>query len=133
MNPEEPVNKQTQLIKNRIAKIEEKEKQLKARKRAELNRLNQQKRKQRTKRLIEKGAELEKLQGEQAVQITAEETRDWLTHKIALNRQLSLDYQNLKNFAAHVTYDDGTSVLDHYTTYQGKKNNQQNQGEYDNG
>ncbi len=34
MDPEEPVNKQTQLIKNRIAKIEEKEKQLKARKRA---------------------------------------------------------------------------------------------------
>lgn len=126
MNPEEPVNKQTQLIKNRIAKIEEKEKQLKARKRAELNRLNQQKRKQRTKRLIEKGAELEKLQGDQAAQITAEATRDWLNHKIAVNRQLSLDYQSLTNFTAHVTYDDGTSVLDHYHTYKSKQNTQQN-------
>lgn len=126
MNPEEPVNKQTQLIKNRISKIEEKEKQLKARKRAELNRLNQQKRKQRNKRLIEKGAELEKLQGDQAAQITAEATRDWLNHKIAVNRQLALDYQSLKNFSAHVTYDDGTSVLDHYHTYQAKQNTQQN-------
>lgn len=126
MSSEETADKQTQLIKNRIAKIEEKEKQLKARKRAELNRLNQQKRKQRTKRLIQKGAELEKLQGDQAAQITAEATRDWLSHKIASNRQLVLDYQNLKNFAAHVTYDDGTSVLDHYQTYQAKQNNQQN-------
>jgi len=37
MATDEPNNKQTQLIKNRIAKIEEKEKQLKARKRAERN------------------------------------------------------------------------------------------------
>lgn len=125
MSSDETADKQTQLIKNRIAKIEEKEKQLKARKRAELNRLNQQKRKQRTKRLIEKGAALEKLQGDQATQITAEATRDWLNHKIVVNRQLVLDYQSLKNFAAHVTYDDGTSVLDHYHTYQAKKNNQQ--------
>ncbi|MDM5047851.1 hypothetical protein [Levilactobacillus brevis] len=126
MSSEETADKQTQLIKNRIAKIEEKEKQLKARKRAELNRLNQQKRKQRTKRLIEKGAALEKLQGDQAAQITAEATRDWLNHKIAVNRQLVLDYQGLKNFAAHLTYDDGTSVLDHYHTYQAKQNTQQN-------
>ena len=90
MKPDDSVNKQTQIIKNRIAKIEEKEKQLKARKRAELNRLNQQKRKQRTG-----------------------------------NRPLVLDYQRLKNFAAHVTYDDGTSVLDHYHTYQAKQNHQQ--------
>lgn len=125
MKPDDSVNKQTQIIKNRIAKIEEKEKQLKARKRAELNRLNQQKRKQRTKRLIEKGAELEKIQGDQAAQITVEATRDWLNHKIAVNRQLVLDYQSLKNFAAHITYDDGTSVLDHYHTYQAKQNNHQ--------
>lgn len=125
MSSDETADKQTQLIKNRIAKIEEKEKQLKARKRAELNRLNQQKRKQRTKRLIEKGAELEKLQGDQAAQITAEETRDWLNHKIAVNRQISLDYQSLTNFTAHVTYDDGTSVLDHYHTYKSQQNNQQ--------
>jgi len=105
--------------------MQEKERQLKARKRAELNRLNQQKRKQRTKRLIEKGAELEKLQGDQAAQITAETTHDWLNHKLAVNRQLALDYQSLTNFAAHVTYDDGTTVLDHYHTYQSKQTNQQ--------
>lgn len=125
MNSNESVNKQTQIIKNRIAKIEEKEKQLKARKRSELNRLNQQKRKQRTKRLIQKGAELEKLQGENAAQITAEQTRDWLNSKITVNRQLAREQQSLKNFAAHVTYDDGTSVLDHYHTYQAKQSNQQ--------
>ncbi|WP_354630645.1 hypothetical protein [Levilactobacillus brevis] len=125
MSSDETADKQTQLIKNRIAKIEEKEKKLKARKRAELNRLNQQKRKQRTKRLIEKGAELEKLQGDRAAQITAEETHNWLNHKITVNRQLVLDYQGLKDFAAHITYDDGTSVLDHYHTYQAKQNNQQ--------
>lgn len=91
-----------------------------------MNRLNQQKRKQRTKRLIEKGAALEKLQGDQDAQLNAEATRDWINHKIAVNRQLVLDYQSLKNFAAHVTYDDGTSVLDHYHTYQAKQNSQQN-------
>lgn len=126
MATDEPNNKQTQLIKNRIAKIEEKEKQLKARKRAELNLLNQQKRKQRTKRLIEKGAELEKIQGDQAPQITAEETRNWLNHKLAINQHLILEYQRLRNYTAHVTYEDGTSVLDHYHTYQDKKNNRQN-------
>lgn len=124
MNTDEPTNKQTQLIKNRIAKIEEKEKQLKARKRAELNRLNQQKRKQRTKRLIEKGAELEKIQGDQAPQITAEETRNWLNHKLAINQHLVLEYQGLKNYTAHVTYEDGTSVLDHYQNDQENQNKQ---------
>lgn len=125
MSSDETADKRTQLIKNRIAKIEEKKKQLKARKRAELNRLNQQKRKQRTKRLIQKGAELEKLQGKNAAQITAEQTRDWLNNKITVNRQLAREHQSLKNFAAHVTYDDGTSVLDHYHTYQAKQSNQQ--------
>jgi len=124
MATDEPNNKQTQLIKNRIAKIEEKEKQLKARKRAELNRLNQQKRKQRTKRLIEKGAELEKIQGDQAPQITAEETRNWLNHKLAINQHLVLEYQGLKNYTAHVTYEDGTSVLDHYQNDQENQNKQ---------
>lgn len=124
MSSEETADKQTQLIKNRIAKIEEKEKQLKARKRAELNRLNQQKRKQRTKRLIEKGAELEKIQGDQAPQITAEETRNWLNHKLAINQQLVLEYQRLKNYTAHITYEDGTSVLDHYQNDQENQNKQ---------
>lgn len=120
MATDEPNNKQTQLIKNRIAKIEEKEKQLKARKRAELNRLNQQKRKQRTKRLIEKGAELEKIQGDQAPQITAEETRNWLNHKLAINQHLVLEYQRLKSYTAHITYDDGSSVYEHYKESQQK-------------
>ena len=124
MSSEETADKQTQLIKNRIAKIEEKEKQLKARKRAELNRLNQQKRKQRTKRLIEKGAALEKLQGDQATHITAEATRDWLNHKIAINQHLVLEYQRLKNYTDHVTYEDGTSVLDHYQNDQENQNKQ---------
>ncbi|KRN01074.1 hypothetical protein FD13_GL001438 [Levilactobacillus senmaizukei DSM 21775 = NBRC 103853] len=122
MSSDETADKQTQLIKNRIAKIEEKEKQLKARKRAELNRLNQQKRKQRTKRLIQKGAELEKLQGENAAQITAEETRDWLNHKIATNKQLMLEYQNLKYFTTHVAYDDDSSVFEHYQINKINKN-----------
>jgi len=121
MNSNESVNKQTQLIKNRIAKIEEKEKQLKARKRAELNRLNQQKRKQRTKRLIQKGAELEKIQGESAAQITAEQTRDWLNSKITVNRQLILNHESLKNFTTHVTFDDGTSVYEQYQKSQTPK------------
>ncbi|ARN94044.1 hypothetical protein AZI11_14080 (plasmid) [Levilactobacillus brevis] len=126
MSSNETVDKQTQLIKNRIAKIEEKEKQLKARKRAELNRLSQQKRKQRTKRLIQKGAELEKLQGENAAQITAEQTRDWLNSKIAGHQQLRLNYQSLQKFVAQVTYEDGSSVLDRYQTFRENQNKQQN-------
>lgn len=124
MSTDEPNNKQTQLIKKRIAKIEEKEKQLKARKRAELNRLNQQKRKQRTKRLIEKGTELEKIQGDQAPQITAEETRNWLNHKLAINQHLVLEYQRLKNYTTHITYDDGSSVYEHFKNYQANKKDQ---------
>jgi len=128
MSSDETADKQTQLIKNRIAKIEEKEKQLKARKRAELNRLNQQKRKQRTKRLIEKGAVLEKLQGSHAELVTAAETRNWLARKITKSQHLMLEYQSLKEFTAHITYDDGSSVYEHYQTYQANQNNHQNRG-----
>ncbi|MZU05595.1 hypothetical protein GT987_10280, partial [Bifidobacterium longum] len=57
----------------RVAKLDEQQKQLKAKKRALRNRLSQQARKARTKRLIEKGALLEKLLDDHGDQIRTEQ------------------------------------------------------------
>ncbi len=48
----------------------------------ERNKLNAKKRKERTKRLIEKGAILEKLQGNEAASITPDQTLEWLKNNI---------------------------------------------------
>jgi len=73
---------------------------------------------QNPKHLIEKGAELEKIQDDQAPQITAEETRNWLNHKLAINQHLVLEYQLLKKYTSHVSYDDGSPVYEHYQANQ---------------
>ncbi|MGJ3874788.1 hypothetical protein ACLOCO_15435 [Lactiplantibacillus plantarum] len=70
--PEE--NEEIKKMEDRIAKLDAQQKQLKAKKRALRNRISQQNRKARTKRLIEKGAILEKFQGAGASEITAEDS-----------------------------------------------------------
>ncbi|WGS70290.1 hypothetical protein [Lactiplantibacillus plantarum] len=70
--PEE--NEEIKKMEDRIAKLDAQQKQLKAKKRALRNRISQQNRKARTKRLIEKGAILEKFQGAGTSEITAEDS-----------------------------------------------------------
>ena len=65
-------NEEIKKMEERIAKLDAQQKQLKAKKRALRNRISQQNRKARTKRLIEKGAMLEKFQGDKAEQTTPE-------------------------------------------------------------
>ncbi|KYK52343.1 hypothetical protein AYO51_01300 [Lactiplantibacillus plantarum] len=81
----------------RIAKLDEQQKQLKDKKRVLRNRLSQQARKARTKRLIEKGAILEKFQGKGADKISAD---DSLTALV----QLQNDFDSLKAFTSNVKY-----------------------------
>lgn len=100
--PEE--NEEIKKMEDRIAKLDAQQKQLKAKKRALRNRISQQNRKARTKRLIEKGAILEKFQGSGASEITAEDSLKALTQL-----QTDLDayksrYESLKTFANGVTY-----------------------------
>lgn len=56
----ESENNEIQKLQERIAKLDTQQDQLKARKRALTNRINQKARKERTRRLIQKGAILEK-------------------------------------------------------------------------
>lgn len=93
--PEE--NEKVKKMEDRIAKLEAQQKQLKAKKRALRNRISQQNRKVRTKRLIEKGAILEKFQGAGADKISAD---DSLTALV----QLQNDFDSLKAFTSNVKY-----------------------------
>jgi len=63
---------------DKIKKLEEQKAILAKKIRLEKNKLNAKKRKKRTKRLIEKGAVLEKIQGKDAENISPEETLEWL-------------------------------------------------------
>ena len=106
--PEE--NEEIKKMEDRIAKLDAQQKQLKAKKRALRNRSSQQNRKARTKRLIEKGAILEKFQGKGADKISAD---DSLTALV----QLQNDFDSLKAFTSNVKYrkkntDDPTRTVD---------------------
>ncbi|KZV00343.1 hypothetical protein NAB2_3230 [Lactiplantibacillus plantarum] len=90
----------------RIAKLDEQQKQLKA-KRVLRNRLSQQARKARTKRLIEKGALLEKFIGPDAPNQSLDQTQAILQELGKDNRK----YQALKAFTKSVKYKDSTSVF----------------------
>ena len=91
----------------RIAKLDEQQKQLKAKKRVLRNRLSQQARKARTKRLIEKGALLEKLLDDHGdVAQTEKELQQLLS---AENR-----YQELKQFTSKIKYQDQSTVFQHF-------------------
>lgn len=91
----------------RIAKLDEQQKQLKAKKRVLRNRLSQQARKARTKRLIEKGALLEKLLDDHGDQIKTEQR---------LQQLLSTEkhYQELKQFTSTLKYQDQSTVFQHF-------------------
>ncbi|UOF06608.1 hypothetical protein KMY87_16715 (plasmid) [Lactiplantibacillus plantarum subsp. plantarum] len=91
----------------RIAKLDEQQKQLKAKKRVLRNRLSQQARKARTKRLIEKGALLEKLLDDHGDQIKTEQRLQQLLS--AENR-----YQELKQFTSKIKYQDQSTVFLHF-------------------
>lgn len=78
------------LENNSIKKSESKLKELEKKKAAlnekiklERNKLNAKKRKERTKRLIEKGAVLESLQGSNAENLAPDQTLDWIRQNIA--------------------------------------------------
>jgi len=90
-------NEEIKKIKERMAKLDAQQKQLKAKKRALRNRIRQQNRKARTKRLIEKGAILEKFQGEGADKISADDSWTALV-------QLQNDFDSLKAFTSNVKY-----------------------------
>lgn len=88
-------NTEIKKMEERISKLDAQQKQLKAKKRALRNRISQQNRKARTKRLIEKGAILEKFQGENADKISADASLTDLN-------QLKNDRDNFKNELDHV-------------------------------
>ena len=70
--------KKTKNTEDKIKKLEEQKAVLAKKIRLEKNKLNAEKRKKRTKRLIEKGAILEKIQGKNAENVSPEETLRWL-------------------------------------------------------
>ena len=116
------------LENNRIKKSESKLKELEKKKAAlnekiklERNKLNAKKRKERTKRLIEKGAVLESLQGSNAENLAPDQTLDWIRQNIAsekekgLVRQLKVTQDELKFFKRTakkwtLTNDDGSKI-----------------------
>ena len=112
-------NEEIKKMNERMTKLDAQQKQLKAKKRALKNRISQQKRKARTKRLIEKGAILEKFQGEGADKISAD---DSLTALIRLQN----DFDSLKAFTSNVKYrknnpDEPTrTVYDNWEEHQNK-------------
>lgn len=113
---------------NSIKKSESKLKELEKKKAAlnekiklERNKLNAKKRKERTKRLIEKGAVLESLQGSNAENLAPDQTLDWIRQNIAsekekgLVRQLKITQDELKFFKRTakkwtLTNDDGSKI-----------------------
>jgi len=90
-------NEEIKKMEERIAKLDAQQKQLKAKKRALKNRISQQNRKARTKRLIEKGAILDKFQGEGADKVSADDS-------LAALVQLQNDFDSLKAFTSNVKY-----------------------------
>ncbi|KRM78059.1 hypothetical protein FC48_GL000139 [Ligilactobacillus murinus DSM 20452 = NBRC 14221] len=116
------------LENNSIKKSESKLKELEKKKAAlnekiklERNKLNAKKRKERTKRLIEKGAVLESLQGSNAENLAPDQTLDWIRQNIAsekekgLVRQLKVTQDELKFFKRTakkwtLTNDDGSKI-----------------------
>lgn len=113
---------------NSIKKSESKLKELEKKKAAlnekiklERNKLNAKKRKERTKRLIEKGAVLESLQGSNAENLAPDQTLNWIKQNIAsekekgLVRQLKITQDELKFFKRTakqwtLTNDDGSKI-----------------------
>ncbi len=113
---------------NSIKKSESKLKELEKKKavlnekiKLERNKLNAKKRKERTKRLIEKGAVLESLQGSNAENLAPDQTLDWIRQNIAsekekgLVRQLKVTQDELKFFKRTakkwtLTNDDGSKI-----------------------
>ncbi|BDI02928.1 MULTISPECIES: hypothetical protein [Lactobacillaceae] len=113
---------------NSIKKSESKLKELEKKKAAlnekiklERNKLNAKKRKERTKRLIEKGAVLESLQGSNAEKLAPDQTLNWIKQNIAserekgLVRQLKVTQDELKFFKRTakkwtLTNDDGSKI-----------------------
>lgn len=75
-------NSSIEKSESKLAKLEEKKAALNAKIKLERNKLNAKKRKELTKRLIEKGAILEKLQGDEAESITPDQTLEWLKSNI---------------------------------------------------
>lgn len=100
-------NEEIKKMEARIAKLDEQQKQLKAKKRVLRNRLSQQARKARTNRLIEKGTLLEKLLDDHGdVAQTEKELQQLLS---AENR-----YQELKQFTSKIKYQDQSTVFQHF-------------------
>ena len=113
---------------NSIKKSESKLKELEKKKavlnekiKLERNKLNAKKRKERTKRLIEKGAVLESLQGSNAENLAPDQTLNWIRQNIAsekekgLVRQLKITQDELKFFKRTakqwtLTNDDGSKI-----------------------
>lgn len=113
---------------NSIKKSESKLKELEKKKAAlnekiklERNKLNAKKRKERTKRLIEKGTVLESLQGSNAENLAPDQTLNWIKQNIAsekekgLVRQLKITQDELKFFKRTakqwtLTNDDGSKI-----------------------
>lgn len=113
---------------NSIKKSESKLKELEKKKavlnekiKLERNKLNAKKRKERTKRLIEKGAVLESLQGSNAEKLAPDQTLNWIRQNIAsekekgLVRQLKVTQDELKFFKRTakkwtLTNDDGSKI-----------------------
>lgn len=77
-------------MEEKLKKLEKQEAKIKARKRKMKSQISAKKRKERTKRLIEKGAIIEKLQGEQAENISPEDTLDWIKNNISSYKEESL-------------------------------------------
>ena len=82
---------------NSIKKSESKLKELEKKKavlnekiKLERNKLNAKKRKERTKRLIEKGAVLESLQGSNAEKLAPDQTLNWIRQNIASEKEKGL-------------------------------------------
>lgn len=94
-------------LRARMDKIDEKQKQLSAQKRAIRSRFAQKERKARTKRLIEKGALLEKLLDDHGEPAQTEKTLQQL-----LNSEIR--YQKLKKFTESVTFEDKSTVFQRF-------------------
>lgn len=100
-------NEEIKKTEARIAKLDEQQKQLKAKKRVLRNRLSQQARKARTKRLIEKGALLEKLLDDHG---DAAQTEKELQQLLSAENR----YQELKQFTSKIKYQDQSTVFQHF-------------------
>ena len=104
-----------------LKELEKKKAALNEKIKLERNKLNAKKRKERTKRLIEKGAVLESLQGSNAENLAPDQTLNWIRQNIAsekekgLVRQLKITQDELKFFKRTakqwtLTNDDGSKI-----------------------